>query len=673
MDDSRPIPTAAVERLLDLLDCWRSLAGQGHGVTAAEVCGDCPELAGPLEQLARFVSQVETLAGDPTMQATDVGNAVGVGQAFLSAGGKGRQECLPHGHTNPSERYAFEGKLGEGGMGAVYRARDHSLGRTVALKVIRPEAMSRAARERFEIEARAVAQLDHPHIVKVFDVGTIRPPGESEPVPFFTLEYVDGGSLAKRLDGKPLAPMVTVGLVALLARAVQHAHEHGIVHRDLKPENVLLAPPSTVAALNTPLGCPRVTDFGLAKLLAVPASPGRKPGEYMTQPGTVMGTPHYMAPEQAEGSPAIGPPADVWALGVILYQLLTGRLPFLAPSLVDLLHQICRDEPDPLRDLLPGTSTELADLVRACLRKQPAERPTAEQLAERLERLRSTTALPTRSVDARPAAGAAVSPSVRATPEGSASRPSANLPLPRRGSRRAPAAILAALVAAVLAGMMWYRWPDRKLPDPPPGSATASPAALRIKPLQVMHYATIGDEAEPRGKLGEQSFATRHGDAVTLTVELSAPAYCFVIGFNFDGIEQLLWPLDAEGKPSDQVAPPRVDRLHLPLGAHRLYLDDPAKSGLQAYVVAASSRPLPPYSGWRAERQGVVWKPLPPGKTAWQADAAAAYAVVPGLGADRGSIKESPGVPPLAGLCRALKSGGVDAVEAIAFPVLPKE
>jgi hypothetical protein len=160
---------------------------------------------------------------------------------------------------------------------------------------------------------------------------------------------------------------------------------------------------------------------------------------------------------------------------------------------------------------------------------------------------------------------------------------------------------------------------------------------------------------------------------VTLRVDLSEPGYCYVIGFTFEGKEQLLWPMDDEGVPSDSLAPPRSKELHLPPGEKRLYLDDDAKSGLQMYVVAASSRELPPYAEWRRERKGVAWKQLPAGKTVWEADAKGTYEVVKGLGADRGSIREAAGMPPLSSLCRSLLSGRVEAVEAIAFPVLPKE
>ena len=647
MIDSRPTPPS--DRLLDLLERWQSLERQGQSVSAADVCTDCPELTEELERLARFARQLETLAADTSAGSTDA-------PASMPTHDLPRAESTAAPTTAPVDRYLIEDKLGQGGMGTVYRARDRLLGRTVALKVIRPEALSPAMRARFEAEARAVALLDHPHIVKVFDVGEAPMPGEPAPVPFLTLEFVEGGSLAKRLGRDRLTPMEAARLLALLARAMQHAHERGIVHRDLKPDNVLLAPASSVTALNTSLGCPRITDFGLARQVAT--------DQRLTSPGAVVGTPSYMAPEQAEGLGDIGPAADVWALGVMLYRLLTGALPFASPSMVDLLHQICRAEPAPPGQLRPGVPAVLAAILRDCLHKRPEDRPTAGRLAERLERFLQ-----------RNGAAAVSEPT---TVE--------EVPAAERKSRRRwlRAGALAAVAGAViLAGLAWALWPTRKTEEEPVGQAilpagqpgkSAPPGnPLRIRPLQVMHYRNEGGEEDSRGRIGEQSFAVRRDDTVTLTVELSGEAYFYLIAFNFDGKEQLLWPVDEQGQPSKQVAPPRRQRLHYPAGGKRIYLDDPAKSGLQVYAVAASRQPLPPYAEWRGQRKGVSWKALSAGKTVWEADSTATYAVVPGLGADRGSIKEATGVPPLTGLCRGLRGGGVEVVEAIAFPVLAKE
>lgn len=638
-------PDGSSGRVLDLLERWQSLERQGQSVTPAELCTDCPELTGEIEQFAQFVRRVENLSTAPGARDTD-------GPGLLPTLAPEEAATRSASAAPAEERYAIEDKLGEGGMGAVYRARDRLLGRIVALKVIQPEAMSSAMRARFESEARAVARLDHPHIVKVFDVGQVQLPSEPAPVPFLTLEFVDGGSLTRQLGCEALPPTQAARLIALLARAMQHAHDRGIIHRDLKPDNVLLAPASSLAVLNTPLGCPKITDFGLAREVAA--------GKGLTRTGAVMGTPNYMAPEQADGLPNVGPPADVWALGVILYRLLAGKLPFASPSLVDLLHQICREEPPPLPQVHPRIPPKLSAIVHDCLKKRPEERPTAGQLAERLESFLRTAGEP--ETLSQPLT----------LPETLRRRPR---------FRRLWIGMAASLSVVLLAGLTWHFWlapshdrvPDSPPDDQPPVVDNTKPLPgkpLKIKPLQVMHFREAkGEEiADQLGLIGLKSFVTRHSDEVKLTVKLSGPGYLYLIGFNFDGKEQLLWPT------REQEAPAQRTTLDFPENRNERWdLNDKAQSGLQAYVVAASSKPLPPYREWRTGRTGVSWQPLPPGKTVWEADPEGAYPLTQGLSPDRGSIKKVAGGPPLAELCQALLGGGVEVVEAIAFPVLPKE
>jgi hypothetical protein len=195
---------------------------------------------------------------------------------------------------------------------------------------------------------------------------------------------------------------------------------------------------------------------------------------------------------------------------------------------------------------------------------------------------------------------------------------------------------------------------------------------VRIKRFSATHYQVAGKEEVLRGQIGVGSFATRVGDGVALTVELSEEAYVYLIGFNFDGKEQLLWPTDDQGQGSAAVPPPRLKRVHYPEGDVHLFLDDNDKGGLQAYAVVASLEPLPAYRVWRPARAGVSWQALPGGKTVWEADAKGVYAVLQGLGADRGSLRPVAGAPPLRALCQALSGEGVVA-EVIAFPVLAKE
>ncbi len=252
-------------------------------------------------------------------------------------------------------------------MGVVYKARQTKLGRVVALKMILSGAHAgEADLGRFRTEAEAIARLQHPNIVQVFEVG------EHGGLPFFSLEFCPGGSLAQKLNGTPLPAREAAALVETLARAMQAAHEQHVIHRDLKPANVLLAEDGT----------PKITDFGLAKKLD-------EAGQ--TQSGAIVGTPSYMAPEQASGkSGAIGPACDVYALGAILYECLTGRPPFKAATALDTILQVMSDEPVPPRQLQSTTPRDLETICLKCLHKEPQQRYlTAEALAADLRRFQA--------------------------------------------------------------------------------------------------------------------------------------------------------------------------------------------------------------------------------------------------------------------------------------------
>jgi tetratricopeptide (TPR) repeat protein len=267
--------------------------------------------------------------------------------------------------------YRIVGELGRGGMGVVYLADELELGRPVALKMILTGSQA-DAREltRFKAEAEAVARLQHPNVVQIHAVG------QFEGRPYLALEFCAGGSLEWWLNGKPLPPFRAAALVETLARAVQHAHERGIVHRDLKPANILLA--FSDASQKRPgeqrfceaslTGCvPKISDFGLAKRLDLPPGP--------TPTSAVLGTPSYMAPEQARrSSQPADARVDVWALGAILYELVTGRPPFLGDSVLDTLQQVARDEPVAPARLQPGCPRDLETIILKCLRKDPQRR-----------------------------------------------------------------------------------------------------------------------------------------------------------------------------------------------------------------------------------------------------------------------------------------------------------
>jgi formylglycine-generating enzyme required for sulfatase activity len=352
----------------------------------------------------------------------------------------------PTGTDPPSvPGYEILSELGRGGMGVVYKARQTSLNRRVALKVIRsgpqidPEQLAR-----FRTEAEAVARLQHPGIVQIFEVG------EHGGVPYFSLELVEGGNLASRLDGTPLPLRAAAELVETLARAMHAAHARGIVHRDLKPANILLQNANCkmqnanlpgdhlpFAFCNFHFAIPKISDFGLAKVVS--SEPGTPAAPGLTQTGAIVGTPSYMAPEQAAGKKDVGPAADIWALGAILYECLTGRPPFKAATVWDTLAQVIAEEPVSPRRLQSQTPRDLETICLKCLRKPPGQRyPTGRDLADDLHRF----------LDGQP---------IRARPVGWGER---TVKWMKR--RPAQAALLGAalLGLVVLAGAAWWYYED---------------------------------------------------------------------------------------------------------------------------------------------------------------------------------------------------------------------
>jgi serine/threonine-protein kinase len=402
-----------VQQLLDRL--------HDSNATPEEVCESCPELLPVVRDRWRRMRRV---------------------RADLDALFPPLDKPIPKRADGPTlpqiPGYEVEMALGRGGMGVVYRARHLRLNRLVALKMLLSGAYA-DSRElaRFLREAEAVAGLRHPNIVQVHDMG------DHEGRPYFTMEYVEGGSLAQKLMGTPQCVSFAAAWVATLAEAVQVAHQGGIIHRDLKPANILLqrkpelpvpnshegnpdtgsispAPPSD---LDYRIGDfdPKIADFGLARHF--------ERESVLTQSGTPVGTPSYMAPEQGKGQTnGIGPGVDIYALGAILYELLTGRPPFKGETPAETVMQVIQQEPVPPARLNAKVPRDLETICLKCLQKEPARRyASAAALADDLRRFG----------DGRP---------IKARPVGWAERL-------RRWCRRKPAAAALAVTALALVGL----------------------------------------------------------------------------------------------------------------------------------------------------------------------------------------------------------------------------
>ena len=273
--------------------------------------------------------------------------------------------------------YEILAEVGRGGMGVVYKARHRGLHRLAALKMVLAGEFASPAQElRFRLEAELAARVQHPNIVQVYEVGSYQ--GR----PFLAMEWVEGGSLAIRLDGKPWPPGEAASLLETLAHAIHVAHGEGVVHRDLKPANILLqendAGGSRFRQSRAGPDSTRILHPASFRRSPISDSPGRLRGaQTLTQSGFLLGTPGYMAPEQAGGSDRrslVGPATDIYALGVVLYQLLTGRLPFEGHSTLEVLRAVTSDEPVRPRRLQPRLPRDLEAITLHCLEKEPTHR-----------------------------------------------------------------------------------------------------------------------------------------------------------------------------------------------------------------------------------------------------------------------------------------------------------
>ncbi len=338
-------------------------------------------------------------------------------------------------------RYKVIEALGQGGMGVVYRAEDPLLERAVAIKVIHPNRMTPEAKERFFREARAVARLDSHHIVKVFDIG-IQPDGAKE-LHYIVMEFVRGQTLARYIEGqgppKKAALKDRLGYFSQLLDAIYYAHQQGVVHRDLKPENVMI----------TPEGRVKIMDFGLAVL---------DDKHSQTRDNQIMGTLAYFAPEQAKGTKGVDLRADIYALGVILFEIATGTLPFMSENVLEFIHKVLHEPPPGLADINPEVPWGLEKMALRALRKEPAERfSSVLEMTRELEELLQSHF----SNAAKPAAEA---------PKASPKFPTVDLPIPKMGTN-----------SAANIPRLPIQMPILKVPPPPPLEATQSDFLQRIQ------------------------------------------------------------------------------------------------------------------------------------------------------------------------------------------------
>lgn len=343
------------ERLALLVSDLTDRIQRGESVDLQAVCTQYPQFAQDLQSIWGMVLVTDAVGAN---EAKSIGSTL-----FPSSLGSSDANAWRLALPCQFGDYRLLEEVGRGGMGVVYRAEQISLNRTVAVKMILKDTLaSDSERDRFFAEARATAQLQHPGIVPVYDVGEI------DGRPYFAMQYIQGRTLQDLINSGGLDERQSVRIVESIARAVHFAHENGVLHRDLKPSNILI----------DEIGHARLTDFGLAKQTDA--------GESLTRTGVVLGTPSYMSPEQASGKMGpISPASDVYSLGSVLYHALTGRPPFVAKSTMDMLLQVLEQDPPSPRLLNPKIDRDLEMILIRCLQKPPDLRYwSAELLADDL-------------------------------------------------------------------------------------------------------------------------------------------------------------------------------------------------------------------------------------------------------------------------------------------------
>ena len=577
----------------------------------------CPTIERLLNDASVSTRRPANISAD-SVPTTDFGDT---SKAIFPAG-TGRATAEPVPMPEQIGRFQILALLGGGGFGDVYRARDEELDREVALKLPRAERFgSEGAVARFLDEARLAAGLKHPGIVTIYDVGR-----DAEGRPYVVMELVAGETLEARLKAGRLPTGEAVRIMAAVADALHYAHKQGLVHRDIKPANILLDEHDA----------PQVADFGLAV----------HERDQRRRAGEISGSASYMSPEQVRGEVhrADGR-VDIWALGVILYRALTGRLPFDGATSNQIFDEVLHREPKPPRQIDDSIPVELERICLKCLAKPVAERyTTAADLAADLRRALSP-----------PAATPQTEPPVAFTPA----------PQPAKGRRRLGPRSIRWLVGCALAlTLAWlllkfFGGPIalQSMFGRPQQQANPVAGSQLVRDFRVFRY--HGENVSPLGEIGAASPAAMLDDDVRVSVQLAAPRYCYLLALNPDGSVQLCVP------ENEETVPARVEKFDFPTaGTHYFGLTDGA--GLQAFVLIASEQPLPPYRQWKSQLDGLPWRGISDAAGAWSYEAGG---LVPLGHETRGEIRKH-GPVVLQEACDFLKGlPGVTTVNATAFPV----
>lgn len=502
-----------------------------------------------------------------------------------------KQEDLPEASksTHPDQvvpeqlvgPYRIKRVLGQGGMGVVYAALDPTLDREIALKMMKPEMTSSPhARARFMREARSAAAVTHDHILPILHVG------EHRGCPFLAMPLLSGETLFERLRRGPLTEPELNRLCHEAASGLAAAHAAGLVHRDIKPSNLWLE------HMDETSWRVKVFDFGLARAL--------DSSDQLSLSHLPMGTPAYMSPEQVNGQSLDGR-SDLFSLGVVLYQAAAGGMsPFRRDSLTSMLRAIAEFAPSPLQEVRPDLSPSFVSLIHRMLEKNRDQRPsTAREVADLTD--------------------------PNGQPEGDVAKTAIGLSKTTKHDRKwlSSGAMLIGLlmVAGLLAILFWATGlltnQKGQAASKAQSTRTGSLEPLRVTSIDVNHIEVLNDknEGSAKGLLGKKSFAARLGDHVTIQVQLSRPAYSYLIAYRPDGVVELCYPEDPEEVPvlSDQPRYPSKSR-----GVNYGLTEG---TGLWVIGVIASEQPLPSYREWINKHGAMPWQPekVEPG-TVWLDD-----------------------------------------------------